>query len=420
MNKTGYADGNSGLFMGYVGDNGNPEDYTFKMDMGSPANYLRWTGTGLEILGTLAQGSSIQGSLTKIITVTDGNRSITYNSLGESPEPNSLGTFTANFYSNGSLVTTGVTYSWTSAGVASGTDTAATFSPTLNQAYQSTASYVDVQVTYDSVTLQERIPITVVKQGPQGQGGDPGTAAKVVTITPSTQAVVLKADGKTDGAQTITFTTETQGTLGTLTWSASANGAIQNVTTGTLTFADNTTYTFPMTVTFGDGTTQDKVTIIGVKPGANGDDAVSAFLTNETHTVAADKDGNVLAGEFTNATTDIKIFVGTTDDTSNWSITYAGTNITLSSGNVFPITAMSADSGTVTITGTKTGFSNVVKTFTVTKARQGTKGENGTAAKVVIITPSTQAIILKPDGKTNGAQTITFTTSTQGTLGTLT
>jgi hypothetical protein len=109
MNKTGYADSNSGLFMGYVGDNANPETYTFKMDMGSPANYLRWTGTGLEILGTLAQGSSIQGSITKIITVTGGNRSVTYDTLGANPAPNTLGTFTVNVYSNGSLVTSGLT-----------------------------------------------------------------------------------------------------------------------------------------------------------------------------------------------------------------------------------------------------------------------------------------------------------------------
>jgi hypothetical protein len=38
MNKTGYDDGNSGLFMGYVADNGN---YPFKMDMGNPSNFLR-------------------------------------------------------------------------------------------------------------------------------------------------------------------------------------------------------------------------------------------------------------------------------------------------------------------------------------------------------------------------------------------
>ena len=42
MNKTGYAVPNeSGLFMGYVGDNQQPEVYTFKMDMGNPSNFLR-------------------------------------------------------------------------------------------------------------------------------------------------------------------------------------------------------------------------------------------------------------------------------------------------------------------------------------------------------------------------------------------
>jgi hypothetical protein len=150
--------------------------------------------------------------------------------------------------------------------------------------------------------------------------GEEGTAAKVVIITPSTQAIVLKPDGKTNGAQTITFTTSTQGTLGTLTWSASANTGVFNSVNGTLTFADDTTYTFPMTVTFGDGTTQDKVTIIGVKPGADGedgDDAVNAFLTNESHIVQADSAGAVLSGEFALATTDIKIFVGTIDDSTN-------------------------------------------------------------------------------------------------------
>jgi hypothetical protein len=187
---------------------------------------------------------------------------------------------------------------------------------------------------------------------------------------------------------------------------------------GTLTFLDDTAYTFPMTVTFGDGTTQDKVTIIGIKPGADGapgDDAVNAFLTNETHTVAADKDGNVLAGEFTNATTDIKIFVGTTDDTATWSITYSSTDMTLTNGD-FPITAMSADSGTVTITATKSGFSNVVKIFTVTKARQGVQGETGAAgtnAKTVSLTAANYVITYDAAGSTASPSGNLLLTATQ-------
>jgi hypothetical protein len=110
MNKTGYADGNSGLFMGYVEDDQDPGTYDFKMDMGSPANYLRWTGSGLEIQGTLKQGSSIEGSLTKNVIITDGNRAINYLATGLTPTPNTLGTFTAVVYSNGEVITTGVSY----------------------------------------------------------------------------------------------------------------------------------------------------------------------------------------------------------------------------------------------------------------------------------------------------------------------
>lgn len=108
MNKDAYGATGPGLFMGFVADGGN---YPFKLDMGNSTNYLRWTGTGLEIKGTIAQGTTIQDSITKIVSVTGGNRSITYDSNGANPAPSTLGTFTANVYSNGSLITTGVSYS---------------------------------------------------------------------------------------------------------------------------------------------------------------------------------------------------------------------------------------------------------------------------------------------------------------------
>lgn len=108
MNKTSYTDTDPGLFMGFVEDNSN---YPFKMIMGDANNYLRWTGTGLEIKGTLAQGTTINDSITKIITVTGGNRSVTYDTAGANPSPSTLGTFTVNVYSNGTQITTGLTYS---------------------------------------------------------------------------------------------------------------------------------------------------------------------------------------------------------------------------------------------------------------------------------------------------------------------
>lgn len=44
---------------------------------------------------------------------------------------------------------------------------------------------------------------------------------------------------------------------------------------------------------------------------------------------------------------------------------------------MFPITAMTVNTGTITITASKTGFSDVVKTFTITKSRQGLQGGTG-------------------------------------------
>jgi hypothetical protein len=345
MNKTGYADGNSGLFMGYVGDNGNPEDYTFKMDMGSPANYLRWTGTGLEILGTLAQGSSIQGSITKIITVTGGNRSVTYDTLGVNPAPNTLGTFTVNVYSNGSLVTSGLTIAWTAAGIASGTSSTSTFSPTLNSTYQTTASYVDVSVTYaDGVILQERVSITAVKQGPQGlpgedgvdglpgedgadgQPGSAGADARTIILIPSQYVINYDIDGTTE-SDTITFSVETNGATGTKTYAFYVGGVIKQAasTTATFTLADSDEPTPGSSVVvevqlYEDGVFKaiDGVSIYGVKdgaPGEDGDDAVTGFLTNESHTVASENDG---AGySLTGSGGTFKVFDGLTDKTGN-------------------------------------------------------------------------------------------------------
>lgn len=192
---------------------------------------------------------------------------------------------------------------------------------------------------------------------------------------------MLNADATVNGEQSVVFTTETQGAIGATSFTFSPDvSANFTLGTKTLTFADNATHSFPITVTFGDGTTQDTLTIIGVKPGADGDDAVNAFLTNESHIVQADSAGTVLSGEFDLATTDIVIFIGLTNDTANWSISRtASEGITLSAGGTFPITTMTVNTGTITITASKTDFSPVVKTFTITKSRQGIQGETGPA-----------------------------------------
>lgn len=78
-------------------------------------------------------------------------------------------------YNNGEVITSGVSYAWTSGGVASGAGSNATFAPTLNTTYQSSASFIQVVVTFaDSTTFTQSIPIVVTRDGAAGQDGEDG------------------------------------------------------------------------------------------------------------------------------------------------------------------------------------------------------------------------------------------------------
>ena len=114
-------------------------------------------------------------------------------------------------------------------------------------------------------------------------------------------------------------------------------------------------------------------------PGADGAPAVTAFLTNESHTFPADQSGTV--SSFADGVTDMIVFVGLTNSTS--SFTYARTNSTgvtstLSGtdGNTLTINSMAHDSGSVDITATSASVS-VTKTMTLAKSKQGTAGAAG-------------------------------------------
>lgn len=168
LKKTSYSDTTAGAFLGM-------DSSTAKFNVGDANNFLRWTGSALEIQGTIKQSTVIEGAITKNVVVTGGNRSINYDQNGANPTPNTLGTFTAVVYANGSITTTGLTYAWTSGGVASGTGSSSTFSPTLNTTHQTTPSFVQVVVTYpDNTIFTANIPITVTKNGADGIDGPTG------------------------------------------------------------------------------------------------------------------------------------------------------------------------------------------------------------------------------------------------------
>jgi hypothetical protein len=136
--------------------------------------------------------------------------------------------------------------------------------------------------------------------------------------------------------------------------------------------------------------------------GTDGDDAIMSLLTNEAHTVPADASGTVTS--FAGADTYMKVYIGSTDDTANW--TFAKNDVNLTStltANHATVTAISADVGYCDITGSKSGLPTQYKRFTVSKSKTGTAGSNGTNAKLVVLTSDSQTFNYDKTGSINPA-----------------
>ena len=110
--------------------------------------------------------------------------------------------------------------------------------------------------------------------------------------------------------------------------------------------------------------------------GSDGTDAVTAFLTNESQTFPAASDGTV--SSFLGGSTDMVVFEGVTNSTNNYTISRVnGTGVTSTiSGNTITVTAMSHDSGSITITAVSQSVS-IDKTFSLSKSKQGSDGADG-------------------------------------------
>jgi hypothetical protein len=112
----------------------------------------------------------------------------------------------------------------------------------------------------------------------------------------------------------------------------------------------------------------------------------SARLTRDSVTVPASSDGTV--SDFSAATTTFRVYNGATDDTANWTITatpgtgVSGTASGTPANSTYTLTGLAQDSGTVTFTASRSGYSSLTSTFTVVKARAGVTGTN--AAYVVV------------------------------------
>ena len=129
-------------------------------------------------------------------------------------------------------------------------------------------------------------------------------------------------------------------------------------------------------IAYTDGT-KDIVgpSIIGTH-GMKGDSPIVAYLSNDSHLVPSDADG--LNANYENAYTEMYIMDGIEDDTDSYkfSVTESSGIVGKIEGNKYTVTSLSGDIADVKITATKGNFT-ISKVFTVTKSKQGIKGQSG-------------------------------------------
>ena len=121
-----------------------------------------------------------------------------------------------------------------------------------------------------------------------------------------------------------------------------------------------------------------------------------AVLSNETHIIPCQFDGTPISLD--GATTTMSIYVGSINDTDNWSITITPSNgvtgVASNNNKTYTITGLSSDTGYVDFIARKDDFDSVTKRFTITKSRSGQDGDAGTS---YWLTSSASIIVKKED-----------------------
>jgi hypothetical protein len=185
----------------------------------------------------------------------------------------------------------------------------------------------------------------------------------------------------------------------------------------------------PLTIEVSKDSLLDTTTIFKVEGGADGAagsdgadgvDGVTTFLTNEAHTFAAATDGTIVS--FVGGSTDMEVFEGVTNVTSNYTISAsngAGVSSSLAPPKTVNIGALANDSGSVIITATSASVS-LSKTMSLVKSKQGVTGADGTSAKLLIGSLDSQVFAFDDTADTSADPTsIIFSFQQQNLSGTI-
>jgi hypothetical protein len=106
-------------------------------------------------------------------------------------------------------------------------------------------------------------------------------------------------------------------------------------------------------------------------------DGITAGLSSDSRTISTNSAGE--GGDYSDVSSKLTILVGKVDDTSSYTLstsTSSGVFGSLS-GSTFTVTDLTADSGTVTFTATRTDYPTLTKVFSLSKAKDGVTGADG-------------------------------------------
>lgn len=192
-----------------------------------------------------------------------------------------------------------------------------------------------------------------------------------------------------------------------ITGSGTSETLVVNASDNTLFVNDVAT----IQVITNDENVYDIHCISKLRDGAPGDKAVTAVLTNENQMIPCNSSGTPISGAFDGATSQIIIYNGGTDDTENWTITVAETDVTITkstttqTNDTVAVTALSALTGKVTFTCTRSGYDDIIKVFSLVKV---TAGANGTTPTIYSL--ECDAIAINKTTPASGG-TVTYTPS---------
>ena len=249
---------------------------------------------------------------------------------------------------------------------------------TVSALIQDTGS-ATLRATYNGVNIDKVYTISKSMQGSSG------VDARAVNLT-GTQAFAYTGAGTTPSPTSSVITATAFGTNGTVYYEFLVGSTtVQNTTTNTYTYTPAASFSSmpqQITVKIREGSTAnavkatDVLPMLGIKPGTDGVQAISGYLTNEAATVPAASTGVVSDYSGTGGT--FYVYDGITDKTGNAAVTYSvtsstGVTVSIAATGAYTVSNLTADSGTAILRAVYSGVT-IEKVYSIAKSKAGATG----------------------------------------------